>query len=53
MIDWLCTKDRAIEHAEERVREVDARVIVIEAHDWSVETVIPVGRLSTRLALVA
>jgi hypothetical protein len=53
MIDWLCTKDRAIEHAEERARESEARVIVVEGSDWSVEQVIPVDRPSSRFALVA
>jgi len=53
MIDWLCTKERAIEHAEERARESDAKVIVIEGVDWRVEEVIPFERPSSRYALVA
>jgi hypothetical protein len=49
LIDWLCTKERAVEHAHERALEVDARVIVIEGPDWSGDEVIlvekqPVGR---------
>ena len=44
LIDWLCTKDRAIEHACDRAREVDARVVVVEGADWVVEEVIPVDR---------
>jgi len=42
MLDWLCTKERAIEHAIERAREVDARVIVIEGPDFDDEDVIVV-----------
>jgi hypothetical protein len=53
MIDWLCTKERAIEHAEERARESDAKLIVIEGVDWRVEEVIHVERPSSRYALVA
>ena len=53
LIDWLCTKERAIEHACERAREVDAEVIVVEAADWTVEEVIHVERRPTRYALVA
>ena len=53
MIDWLCTKGRAVEHAAERALEVEARVIVIEGADWSVEEVIPVDRPAPRYALVA
>jgi Uncharacterized protein conserved in bacteria (DUF2188) len=53
LIDWLCTKERAVDHAQERAREVDADVIVVEGHDWTVEEVIPVERASRRYALVA
>jgi hypothetical protein len=53
MIDWLCTKDRAIDHAHERAREVDATAILVEASDWTVEEVIHVDRPSGRYALVA
>jgi len=53
MIDWLCTKERAVEHAHERALEVDAKVIVVEGPEWTVEDVIHVGRPSGRYALVA
>jgi hypothetical protein len=53
LIDWLCTKERAIEHAHERALEVGARVIVIERHDWTIEDVMHVERTSVRYALVA
>ncbi len=53
LIDWLCTKERAIDHAHQRAREVDAKVIVLEGPDWSVEEVIHVERPSGRYALVA
>jgi hypothetical protein len=53
LIDWLCTKERAVDHAHERALEVDAKVIVIEGPDWSVEEVIHVERPSGRFALVA
>jgi hypothetical protein len=53
LIDWLCTKERALDHAQERALEVDAKVIVIEGYDWTVEEVIPVERPSGRYALVA
>jgi hypothetical protein len=46
MIDWLCTRERAIDHAHERARDVDARVIVVEGPEWSVEDVIHVDRPS-------
>jgi hypothetical protein len=53
LIDWLCTKDRAIEHARDRAREVDARVVLIEGADWTVEEVIHVDRDSGRYARAA
>jgi hypothetical protein len=53
LIDWLCTKERAIDHAHERALEIDAKVIVIEGPDWTVEEVIHVERPSRRFALVA
>jgi hypothetical protein len=53
LIDWLCTKERAIEHAYERASEVDARAIVVEGPDFSVEDVIHLDRASGRYALVA
>jgi hypothetical protein len=53
MVDWLCTKERAIQHAHERAREVDAPVIVIESCDWTIEEIIHVGHASGRFAFVA
>jgi hypothetical protein len=40
MIDWLCTKERAVEHALERAREVQAKRVVIEARDGRVDEII-------------
>jgi hypothetical protein len=40
MIDWLCTKERAVEHALERAREVRAKRVVIEARDGHVDEII-------------
>jgi hypothetical protein len=39
LIDWLCTKERAVEHAIERARELRARsaVVLVERTDGSVE----------------
>jgi len=53
LIDWLCTKERAIDHAHERALDVDADAIVIEGPEWNVEEVIHVKRPSGRYALVA
>ena len=53
MVDWLCTKERAIDHAHVRASEVDAARIVVEGPEWSVEEVIHVGRGAPRYALVA
>ena len=40
LIDWLCTKDRAVEHALERAREVHAKSVVIETRDGSIDEII-------------
>jgi hypothetical protein len=53
LVDWLCTKERAIEHAHERAVEVDAKVIVIEGPGWSDDEMIHLERPSGRYALVA
>ena len=37
MVDWLCTKERAIAHALERARDLDLALIVIERSDGTVE----------------
>ncbi len=39
LIDWLCTKERAVEHAIERARELRVRhaVVVIERDDGTIE----------------
>ena len=44
LIDWLCTKDRAVEHALERAREVNAKSIVVETRDGRVDEVIWLSR---------
>ena len=41
MIDWLCTRERAIDHALERALEAQTDVIVVERCDGTVEEVIP------------
>jgi hypothetical protein len=53
MIDWLCTKERAIAHAHERAQEVDATMILVEGPDWTIEEVIHLERASGRYALSA
>jgi hypothetical protein len=40
LIDWLCTKERAIEHALERAREVQAKSVVVAAPDGSIDEII-------------
>jgi hypothetical protein len=47
MVDWFCTADRALEHAMDRARDVDAALIIVEAFDRTVEAVIPLGRTSS------
>jgi hypothetical protein len=39
LIDWLCTKERAVEHAIQRARELRVRsaVVVVERADGSIE----------------
>jgi len=39
LIDWLCTKERAVDHAIARARELRVRraVVVVERSDGSVE----------------
>jgi Uncharacterized protein conserved in bacteria (DUF2188) len=44
LIDWLCTKERAIEHALERAHEVQAKRLVIERGDGTIEAIIPLTR---------
>jgi hypothetical protein len=44
LVDWLCTKERAIEHALERAREVQAKRLVIERGDGTIEAIIPLTR---------
>ena len=53
LIDWLCTKERAIEHAHERALEIGAGVIVVEGYGWTIEDLIHVERPAGRYALVA
>jgi hypothetical protein len=40
LVDWLCTKERAVEHALERAREVQAKRVVIESWDGRVDEII-------------
>jgi hypothetical protein len=40
LVDWLCTKERAVEHALERAREVQAKRVVIETRDGRVDEII-------------
>ena len=44
MLDWLCTKERALDHARERAEEVRADLIVVERIDGTIEEVLPVDR---------
>jgi hypothetical protein len=53
LIDWLSTKERALEHAFERARDVDAKVILVEGADWTVEEVIYVEPAMRRFSMVA
>jgi hypothetical protein len=53
LIDWLCTKERAVEHAYERARDVGAKVIILEGADWTIDEVIPVDHHSGHYLLVA
>jgi hypothetical protein len=53
LVDWFFTKERAIDHAHERAREVDARAIVVEGSDWAVEERIVLDRPSSGYELVA
>ena len=44
MIDWLCTKERAVEHALERAREMQARSVVIETWNGNIDEIIWLSR---------
>jgi hypothetical protein len=44
LVDWLCTKERAVEHALERAREVRAKSVVIEKWDGTIDEIIPLAR---------
>jgi hypothetical protein len=53
MVDWFCTKERAIDQARERAVEVDARLIAVEGADWTVEDLIHVELVSGAYAVEA
>ena len=53
LVDWLCTKERALDHAFERAKDVGAQVIVIEGADWAVDQTIHLDRPWERYGLVA
>jgi hypothetical protein len=40
LMDWLCTKDRAVEHALGLARQIHAKSVVIETLDGSVDEII-------------
>lgn len=40
LIDWLCTKERAIDHAIERARELEATILVVEDRAGSIEEIV-------------
>ena len=42
LVDWLCTRERAIEHAFDRAREIDVKCVVVARLDGTIEEVIPV-----------
>jgi hypothetical protein len=44
LVDWLCSKDRAIEHAVELAREVGAEKVVIENGDRNVDEIVWLSR---------
>jgi hypothetical protein len=44
LVDWLCTKDRAVEHALEQARELHAKRVVVEKRDGSIDEVILLAR---------
>jgi hypothetical protein len=53
LIDWLCTKERAIEHALDRAREVGVGIVVVENSDGGIEELIPSDRQSERRFVAA
>ena len=53
LVDWFCTKERAIDHAHDRARETDATVILVESSDWTVEYAIHLDRSRAKLGLAA
>ena len=53
LIDWLCTMERAIEHAIERAAEVDAVVVVVENAEGGIEELIPVAERRSERRIVA
>lgn len=40
LVDWFCTKERAIEHAIERAREIDASIVVVEGPAFTIERIL-------------
>jgi hypothetical protein len=44
LVDWLCTKERAVEHALQLAREIRAKSVVIETRDGRVDEVIRLTR---------
>jgi hypothetical protein len=44
LIDWLCTKERAVEHALEQARALHARSVVVETRDGYVDEIIWLSR---------
>ena len=41
LIDWLCTKERAIDHAIERARELDVDVVIVENCEGGIDELVP------------
>ena len=37
MVDWLCTRERAVAHALERARSLELTLVVVERTDGTIE----------------
>jgi hypothetical protein len=53
LIDWLCTKERAIDHAIDRAREVGAEVVLVENSEGGIEEILPAADRPSERRFVA